>query len=123
MLLRLPPVRLTRRRMWAGGAATVLVVGLITWMAWPTPRGYTTVDQVLTVLSGPGGDDPVRLDTPLYLPTAANPAHPAAAILLAHGFGGTKASVASDAADFARHGYAVLAYTARGFGRSGDQIH
>jgi ABC-2 type transport system ATP-binding protein len=45
------------------------------------------------------------------------------AILLAHGFGGTKRSVADDAADFAARGYAVLAWTARGFGRSGGEIH
>ena len=45
------------------------------------------------------------------------------AVLLAHGFGGTKASVATDAKDLTGLGYAVLTWTARGFGRSGGQIH
>src|SRR5262249_33230345 len=50
-------------------------------------------------------------------------ASPAAAVLLAHGFGGTKDSVAADAGDLANRGYAVLAWTAEGFGASGGQIH
>nr|WP_233600309.1 alpha/beta fold hydrolase [Micromonospora sp. M71_S20] len=45
------------------------------------------------------------------------------AVLLAHGFGGTKESVRADAEEFAGRGYAVLTWTARGFGRSGGQIH
>jgi ABC-2 type transport system ATP-binding protein len=45
------------------------------------------------------------------------------AVLLAHGFGGTKDSVASDAESLADRGYAVLAWTAQGFGNSGGQIH
>src|SRR5262249_51398702 len=50
-------------------------------------------------------------------------AHPVPAVLLAHGFGGTKDSVASDAQELAAHGYAVLTWTAEGFGTSGGQIH
>jgi len=73
--------------------------------------------------SGPRGDEPVNLDTTLYLPKSASAATPVPAILLAHGFGGTKRSVAEDAADFAGRGYAVLTWTARGFGLSGGQIH
>jgi ABC-2 type transport system ATP-binding protein len=62
---------------------------------------------------------PVRLDTSVYFPATT----PAPAILLAHGFGDTKASLASEAKDLAKHGYVVLAYTARGFGLSGGLIH
>ncbi len=45
------------------------------------------------------------------------------AILLAHGFGGTKRSVNTQAQDLAGQGYAVLTWTAQGFGLSGGQIH
>ena len=45
------------------------------------------------------------------------------AVLLAHGFGGSKRSVADDAAQFADRGYAVLAYSAQGMGNSGGLIH
>ncbi|MDR1999076.1 MAG: CocE/NonD family hydrolase, partial [Frankiaceae bacterium] len=62
---------------------------------------------------------PAPLDTTLYLPRRT----PAPAILLAHGFGGSKADLDGPARALARSGYAVLAYTARGFGRSGGLIH
>jgi ABC-2 type transport system ATP-binding protein len=62
---------------------------------------------------------PVRLDSSLYLPERT----PAPAILLAHGFGGSKAGLDGQARTLARAGYVVLAYTARGFGGSGGLIH
>ena len=40
----------------------------------------------------------------------------APAVVLAHGFGGSKDSVADDARDLAERGYVVLTYSARGFG-------
>jgi ABC-2 type transport system ATP-binding protein len=61
----------------------------------------------------------VSLDTSTFLPDQL----PAPAILLAHGFGGTKDSVAAQAKSLARHGYVVMTYTARGFGASGGDIH
>ncbi len=60
----------------------------------------------------------VSLDTSLYLPAVT----PAPAVLVAHGFGGTKASVDADARDLAARGFVVLTWTARGFGASGGQI-
>ena len=62
---------------------------------------------------------PVQLDTTLYLPAVT----PAPAVLLAHGFGGSKTDLDAEARSLAQHGYVVLAYTARGFGRSGGLIH
>jgi ABC-2 type transport system ATP-binding protein len=62
---------------------------------------------------------PVMLDSSLYLPERT----PAPAILLAHGFGGSKAGLDAQARSLARDGYVVLAYTARGFGASGGLIH
>src|SRR4029450_1579588 len=71
----------------------------------------------------PPGAGRVTLDTTFSLPKAADAAHPVPAILLAHGFGGTKRSVATNAQDLADQGFAVLTWTARGFGRSGGEIH
>src|SRR5690349_1135921 len=119
----LPRVRWTRRRAIASAVVVVLVLGLVGWAVAPTPASYRTTDQMITVQTGPTGTTPVTLDTRLYLPKSANAENPVPAILLAHGFGGTKDSVASDAKKFADLGYAVLAWTAEGFGRSGGQIH
>ncbi|HEX6871498.1 MAG TPA: alpha/beta fold hydrolase, partial [Micromonosporaceae bacterium] len=123
MSVRVPRIRLTRRRLLIGAVLLVLVAGLVGWAAWPEQKPFTSTEQLLTVRSGPTGDEPVNLDTTLYLPRSASAADPVPAILLAHGFGGTKRSVATDAEDFAARGYAVLTWTARGFGRSGGQIH
>jgi ABC-2 type transport system ATP-binding protein len=71
------------------------------------------------VAGTPEAGRPVALDVTLYLPATT----PAPAILLAHGLGGTKTDLDSEARSLAKHGYVVLAYTARGFGRSGGLIH
>jgi ABC-2 type transport system ATP-binding protein len=105
------------------GLALALVAGLVAWALRPAQHDYTTSVQAITVLTGPDGATPVALDTTYYRPLTASAASPAAAVLLAHGFGGTKDSVASDAGDLANRGYAVLAWTAEGFGASGGQIH
>jgi len=110
-----------RRVLPAAAVAFALLAAAAVWAAWPESAGYTTEEQIITVRSGPGGDEPVDLDTTLYLP--ADRSGPVPAVLLAHGFGGTKESVRTDAEDLAGLGYAVLAYTARGFGRSGGEIH
>jgi ABC-2 type transport system ATP-binding protein len=69
---------------------------------------------VKTITTAPG----VSIDTSLYLPSQS----PAPAILIAHGFGGTKDSVEADAKYFRDKGFAVLTWTARGFGNSTGQI-
>jgi ABC-2 type transport system ATP-binding protein len=63
----------------------------------------------------PGG---VELDTSLYLPATT----PAPAVLVAHGFGGSKASVDTDARALAARGFVVLTWSARGFGTSTGRI-
>ncbi|MEV4635942.1 alpha/beta fold hydrolase [Actinoplanes sp. NPDC049548] len=113
--------RPTRRRLLAGAAVLVLVAALVTWAALPERRSWTATDQRLTVLSGPSGTEPVALDTRFYLPKARDGKVPA--VLLAHGFGGTKNSVSDDAESLADRGYAVLTWTARGFGASAGEIH
>jgi ABC-2 type transport system ATP-binding protein len=121
MRLRLPS--LSRRRIIAGAVAVVLVAGLVGWTAAPAPKSYRTTEQPITVRTGPDDATEVTLDTTLYLPKSASAAAPVPAILLAHGFGGTKQSVRADAEQWAEQGYAVLAWTAQGFGRSTGEIH
>jgi ABC-2 type transport system ATP-binding protein len=65
------------------------------------------------------GADAVELDTTLYLPASDEPAP---AVVLGHGFGGSKESVADEARDLAERGYVVLTFSARGFGASTGQI-
>jgi ABC-2 type transport system ATP-binding protein len=70
---------------------------------------------------GPGGRaTPVTLDATIYLPVGA-PREPA--VLLAHGFSGSKRELDAQARELAGRGYVALAYTARGFGFSGGLIH
>jgi len=57
---------------------------------------------------------PISLDADIYLPATT----PAPAVILAHGFGGSKSSVASQAQSLADAGFVVLTYSARGFGKS-----
>ncbi|GAA1803648.1 alpha/beta fold hydrolase [Planosporangium flavigriseum] len=106
-----------------GSIVLILLAGVISWAAWPVPSSYRTEDRMIAVKTGPGGDQDVTLDTRLYLPKSADASHPVPAVLLAHGFGGTKLDSVSDAQSLAEHGYAVLTWTAQGFGRSTGQIH
>ncbi|HEX6500679.1 MAG TPA: alpha/beta fold hydrolase [Micromonosporaceae bacterium] len=115
--------RMTRRRVVAASVILVLVVALIGWAVRPKSDSWRTESRMLTVQTGPTGTVPISLDTTLYLPKSASAEHPVPAVLMAHGFGGTKDSVASDAEDLADHGYAVMTWTAEGFGRSGGEIH
>ena len=82
--------------------------------------GPATAAPSPTQLSIPGGPTsaadpaPVSMDADLWLPATT----PAPAVVLAHGFGGSKASVADEAAFLVEQGFVVLAYSARGFGAS-----
>lgn len=62
----------------------------------------------------------VTLDVTLYRPEGGSPAP---ALVLAHGFGGSKADSVQRARELAGSGYVVLAYSARGFAGSGGRIH
>ncbi|WP_174531387.1 alpha/beta hydrolase, partial [Micromonospora maritima] len=127
--MRSPVARVRRalagrpRRIVAAAVVVVLVVAALVWAVRPQGPDFRTEAAVVTVRSGPAGDEPVDLDTTLYLPGDASDRNRVPAVLLAHGFGGTKESVRSDAEDLVARGYAVLTWTARGFGRSGGQIH
>ena len=68
-------------------------------------------------------DDGVSLAATLYLPDGTPPAGGWPAVMLFHGLGGTRASMAPIAEGFlVNQGYAVLAYDARGHGASGGLV-
>ncbi|HEX4250232.1 MAG TPA: alpha/beta fold hydrolase [Pseudonocardia sp.] len=112
-------LRVTRRRV----VALVAVFGLLVLAgALAVTRSGPVQPRVeefqLSVPGGPGQPGPVTLDATIYLPART----PAPAVLVAHGFGGSKVSVDADARDLASRGFVALAWSARGFGRSTGQI-
>ncbi|MDX3113730.1 MULTISPECIES: alpha/beta fold hydrolase [Streptomyces] len=117
MDLRLPGLRGPRRprRIVSAVAAVVVLAGAGTWTAVAadddTPAVHSA-DRVMAV-------DGVRLDTS-YFTAGGSGRRPA--VLLAHGFGGSKDDVRPQAEQLARDGYAVLTWSARGFGRSTGRI-
>ncbi|MFE1237769.1 alpha/beta fold hydrolase [Streptomyces tendae] len=118
MDLRLPRVRgLLRgpRRMLSAAAVVVVLAGAGTWtaVAGDDPAPVRRADRVVAVGDG------VRLDTS-YFTAGSGGRRPA--VLLAHGFGGSKDDVREQAEDLARDGYAVLTWSARGFGKSTGKI-
>ena len=123
MRFGLPSIRFTRRRVAAGLALVTGLGALITWAAWPAPKNFTVHDARLNVMSGPAGNEPVTLDTTFFVPDGASADNPVPAVMLAHGFGGTKRSMRVQAEDLANAGYAVLTWTAQGFSGSTGQIH
>ena len=90
----------------------------------PGTHRFVTRDAMVSVLDGPENDHHATIDTRLYVPDNATARHPQPAILMTHGFGGSKLSgeVTSMASFLARHGYVVLTYTSQGFGRSSGCI-
>uniref|UniRef100_UPI00404A92FB alpha/beta fold hydrolase n=1 Tax=Candidatus Planktophila sp. TaxID=2175601 RepID=UPI00404A92FB len=86
----------------------LLFVGLLPISA----QAQSVTEKSITTAPG------VSIDTSMFLPSKT----PAPAILIAHGFGGSKDSVATEAKFFASKGYVVLTWTARGFGESTGEI-
>ncbi|MET9775650.1 CocE/NonD family hydrolase [Streptomyces sp. NPDC006367] len=118
MDLRLPRVRgLLRRpgRTLCAAAAVVVLAGAGTWTAVASddPPPVHRTDRIMSVGDG------VRLDTSYF---TAGPGGRRPAVLLGHGFGGSKADTRKQAESLARDGYAVLTWSARGFGRSTGRI-
>jgi ABC-2 type transport system ATP-binding protein len=122
------PSRLVRwRRVVAAHRRTVAVlvtaalVLAIAGLALAARGGDAVRTETLRVAGTPEpGRGAITLDATLYLPRVGGRVP---AVLIAHGFGGSKSDVAADARWLATRGYAALAYTARGFGRSGGLIH
>ncbi|MFJ8631557.1 CocE/NonD family hydrolase [Streptomyces sp. NPDC093568] len=118
MDLRLPGLRgrVRRPRRWIAVAASVVVLaGAGTWTAGADDDAppLRSADRVMDMGDG------VRVDTS-YFTSGSGGRRPA--VLLAHGFGGSKDDVRRQAEDLARDGYAVLTWSARGFGRSTGEV-
>ncbi|OPF78837.1 ABC transporter ATP-binding protein [Streptomyces antioxidans] len=101
------------RRLAAVVAAVALLAGGGTW-AVASSGDRQAVHRQDRVLDMPGA----RIDTSYF--TAGTGRRPA--VLLGHGFGGSKDDVRDHAEKLARDGYAVLTWSARGFGRSTGKI-
>ncbi|WP_030384841.1 alpha/beta fold hydrolase [Streptomyces sp. NRRL S-241] len=114
MKLRMP--RRRRDRLLAGAAALAVVAGAGTWTAAFASDDAPPVHREDQVLSMPGAG----IDTSYF--TAGGGAEKRPAVLLGHGFGGSKDDVREQAERLARDGYAVMTWSARGFGRSEGRI-
>ncbi len=99
----------------AAGAAVVVLAGAGTWTAVASDDAppVRRADRVMTMGDG------TRIDTS-YFTSGGDGRRPA--VLLGHGFGGSKNDVRQQAEDLARDGYAVLTWSARGFGKSTGKI-
>jgi ABC-2 type transport system ATP-binding protein len=103
----------------AAAAAAIVVAGTAAAAVTSAPAPVTARNLTISVTDGPQGNQRVRLDATFFTP-AGSARVPA--ILLAHGFGETKNAVRPEAEQLARAGFAVLTWSARGFGRSTGEI-
>ena len=112
--------RRPKRLLFALGVVLLLLAALATVALTRSAAADPVGERALTVhvKDGPARDQPVAIDATLFTPAVT----PAPAVLLAHGFGGNKDSVADQARTLARDGFVVLTYSARGFGRTTGQI-
>ncbi|MEU9004882.1 alpha/beta fold hydrolase [Streptomyces sp. NPDC048551] len=116
---RLP--RRRRDRQLAGAAALAVLAGAGTWTAAAASGDAPAVHREDRTLDLPGPDAAgARIDTSFF--TAGDAGRRRPAVLLGHGFGGSKDDVRAQAEQLARDGYAVMTWSARGFGRSGGKI-
>ncbi|MFD9824205.1 alpha/beta fold hydrolase [Streptomyces violascens] len=107
-----------RRRRWrvaAGAAALAALAGAGVWSA-AGASGAPAVHREDRVLDMPGA----KIDTSFF--TAGSTKDKRPAVLIGHGFGGSKDEVKGQAEQLARDGYAVMTWSARGFGKSTGQI-
>lgn len=85
-----------------------------------TESRITVETSRVAVAPEPSGQD-VDLDVAVYRTTGGPERRPA--VVLAHGFGGSRLDLDDQARRLAREGYVAVAYTARGFGASGGAVH
>ncbi|MGW5862061.1 alpha/beta fold hydrolase [Streptomyces sp. NPDC055239] len=116
MDLRLP--KLPKRRLLAAVAALAVLAGAGTWTAAASDDGPAVhrEDRVMQ-MTGAGG---AKIDTSYF--TAGDASKKRPAVLIGHGFGANKDELRAQAEDLASKGYAVLTWSARGFGKSTGKI-
>ncbi|WP_329457817.1 alpha/beta fold hydrolase [Streptomyces sp. NBC_01497] len=122
MEIRIPWPPRPHARWTAVLAVLVVLVGAGTWTAVAASGGGApAVHRTDRFMDMPGA----RIDTS-YFVADTGPGGGAGgrrpAVLLAHGFGGSKDDVRGEAETLARDGYAVLTWSSRGFGRSTGRI-
>jgi ABC-2 type transport system ATP-binding protein len=100
-------------------AVVLLAVGIGLAAALSQPAPLTIRNVRIPVVDGPRGNQHVVIDASFFTPPGGGRLP---AVLLAHGFGETKDAVRAQAEDLARAGFAVLTWSARGFGASTGQI-
>ena len=101
-------------------AAVVLIAAVVVVLAVASrPAPVSARNLRIAVTDGPRDNSEVLLDATVFTPPGSGRLP---AVLLAHGFGETKNAVRPEAERLARSGYAVLTWTARGFGKSTGQI-
>lgn len=111
--------RPARRRALAGAAAAVvLAAGGVAVMAGDAQAAVRQEERKLQLPESPGSSAQVSIDTSFFTTGST----PRPAVLLAHGFGGSKDGERAQAESLARQGYAVLTWSARGFGASTGKI-
>ncbi|WP_406494222.1 alpha/beta fold hydrolase [Streptomyces sp. NBC_00846] len=110
----LPRMPRSRGRWAAGLVALAVLAGAGTWTAAADDSvpAVHRQDRMMRI-------DGVSLDTS-YFTTGGAERRPA--VLIGHGFGGSKNDVRAQAEQLAGAGYAVLTWSARGFGKSGGEI-
>ncbi|WP_405681675.1 alpha/beta fold hydrolase [Streptomyces sp. NBC_01238] len=110
----LPRMPRSRGRWAAGLVALAVLAGAGTWTAAADDSvpAVHRQDRMMRI-------DGVSLDTS-YFTTGGAERRPA--VLIGHGFGGSKDDVRAQAEQLAGAGYAVLTWSARGFGKSGGEI-
>ena len=109
-----------RARAVSAGVAVVVAAAVAGGVAAASgPRPVTARDVRVSVTDGPHDDQHVVLDATFFTPSGTGRVP---AILLAHGFGETKDDVRPEAESLAQAGFAVLTWSARGFGASTGQI-
>jgi dienelactone hydrolase len=94
-----------------------LLVLLALFLLWAAPaRAFQQETGARTMTDG------TSIAYDLYLPSSAMPAGGWPGVVVLHGLGGSKESVSAIAQVFVSHGYAALAYSARGQGTSTGNV-
>ncbi|MFH8572811.1 alpha/beta fold hydrolase [Streptomyces sp. NPDC017993] len=111
-----------RKRLCATAAALAVLIGGGTWAAASSDAAPAVhrEDRAMAMPEKPGSEKKVRIDTSFFTAEGTSGRRPA--VLLSHGFGGSKNDVRAQAEQLARDGYAVLTWSARGFGKSTGNI-
>src|SRR6516162_11149613 len=113
--------RLSRAKVIVAVVAAVALVaaGVALAVALTRPAPLTIRNLRIPVVDGPRGNQHVIIDASFFTPPGGGRLP---AVLLAHGFGETKDAVRPQAEELARAGFAVLTWSARGFGATTGQI-